>query len=43
MDQEASKRIAGFICDILDDESNIEAVAKKVKDLCTDYPVYIGK
>ncbi|WP_299977131.1 serine hydroxymethyltransferase [Desulfobacula sp.] len=43
MKEIAAKRIAGFICDVLDDESNIEIVAKKVKDLCIGYPLYIGK
>ncbi len=43
MDEKASKKIAGFVCDILDDQSNIESVAKDVKDLCRQYPLYIGK
>jgi glycine hydroxymethyltransferase len=43
MDEKASIKIAGFICDILDDEANIESVAKDVKDLCRQYPLYIGK
>ena len=43
MEEEASQRIAGFICDVLDDESTVETVAMKVRDLCTEYPLYIGK
>lgn len=43
MDEGASKKIAGFICDVLDDEKNVNGVAKKVKDLCTDHPLYTGK
>lgn len=43
MDEAAGKKIAAFICDVLDDEKNIEAVAKKVKALCTEYPLYIEK
>ena len=43
MNEEAGKKIAGFICDVLDDESNIEPVAKKVRDLCIDHPLYTGK
>ena len=43
MDEKASKKIAGFICDVLDDEKNIETMAGKVKDLCAQYPLYKGK
>jgi len=43
MKEQASQKIAGFICDVLDDESNVDAVAKKTKELCTEYPLYIGK
>ncbi len=43
MDEAAGKKIAAFICDVLDDEKNIEAVAKKVKALCTEYPLYVEK
>ncbi len=43
MDVAAAKQIAAFICDVLDDESNVEAVGKKVKDLCLKYPLYTGK
>jgi len=40
MKQEAVTKIAGWICDILDDENNVEAVAAKVKDICDQYPLY---
>ena len=43
MKEDASKIIAGLICDVLDDESNIEATGKKVKDLCNKYPIYTEK
>jgi len=43
MKEDAGKIIAGLICDVLDDESNIEAAGKKVKDLCNKYPIYTGK
>jgi glycine hydroxymethyltransferase len=43
MKEDAGKIIAGLICDVLDDESNIEATGKKVKDLCNQYPIYTGK
>jgi len=43
MKEDAGKIIAGLICDVLDDESNIEATGKKVKDLCNKYPIYTGK
>jgi len=42
MKETASKKIAGFICDVLDDEANIGKVAKKVRDLCIEYPLYGG-
>ncbi|MFH2092072.1 MAG: serine hydroxymethyltransferase [Pseudomonadota bacterium] len=42
IDEAASKQIAGFICDILDDEANIEKVACQVKELCAQYPLYTG-
>ncbi|MCP3876069.1 MAG: serine hydroxymethyltransferase [Desulfobacteraceae bacterium] len=41
MNEEASKKIAQFICDVLDDESNVAATGKKVKDLCMQYPLTI--
>ncbi len=40
MKEEASEKIAQFICDVLDDEANVDPVAVKVKDLCTQYPLY---
>ena len=43
MDEKASKAIAGFICDVLDDQKNIEITLRKVKDLCMQYPLYKGK
>ncbi len=39
MKEDASRTIAGLICDVLDDESNVEATSKKVKDLCRQYPL----
>jgi glycine hydroxymethyltransferase len=44
MKEDATSKIAGYICDILDgkndDENNVEAVAVKVKALCGQYPLY---
>ncbi len=40
MGQEAVQKIAQYICDILDDEANVEPTAAKVKDLCSQYPLY---
>lgn len=40
MKEEASAAIAGFICDILDNADNVTAVAARVKDLCSQYPLY---
>ncbi len=40
MKEEAITKIAQLICDILDDEANVEAVAIKVKKLCGQYPLY---
>ncbi|MCG8619839.1 MAG: serine hydroxymethyltransferase [Desulfobacterales bacterium] len=40
MKEEATRAIAGFICDILDDAANITRVAAQVKDLCSQYPLY---
>jgi len=37
-----SKIIAELICDVLDNESRIEATGKKVRELCCKYPLYIG-
>ena len=43
MKKDSSKIIADLICDVLDDESNIEKAGRKVKDLCIKYPIYTGK
>ena len=40
MKEDATRAIAGFICDILDDAANITRVAAQVKDLCSQYPLY---
>ncbi len=40
MGQEATRKIADYICDILDDDTAVEAVAAKVKELCRQYPLY---
>ena len=40
MKEDAVTAMAGFICDILDDEANVTPVAKKVKALCSQYPLY---
>lgn len=40
MNEDAVGDIAGFICDVLDDEANVAKVAAKVKELCTHYPLY---
>ena len=42
MKEDASQKIAGYICDVLDSESNIDTVAEKVNDLCKEYPLYKG-
>lgn len=38
--EETAGIIAGLICDVLDDESNIENAGRQVKDLCRQYPMY---
>lgn len=43
IDTDASRIIAAFICDVLDDEKNINKTAEKVKDLCASYTLYRGK
>lgn len=43
IDTDTSRIIATFICDVLDDEKNINKTAEKVKDLCASYPLYRGK
>ncbi|MCG8530079.1 MAG: serine hydroxymethyltransferase, partial [Desulfovibrionales bacterium] len=40
MKEDAAGQIAGFICDILDDEANVEKTAAAVKNLCAQYPLY---
>ncbi|MCP4723062.1 MAG: serine hydroxymethyltransferase, partial [Desulfobacteraceae bacterium] len=40
MGEEATTKIAQYICDILDDPANVEPVAAKVKNLCLQYPLY---
>ena len=40
MGQEAVQQIGQYICDILDDKTNVEPTAAKVKDLCSQYPLY---
>ena len=40
MNEDAVGAIAGFICDVLDDEANVPGVATKVKELCSRYPLY---
>ncbi|MBU3954255.1 MAG: serine hydroxymethyltransferase, partial [Proteobacteria bacterium] len=40
MGEDATTKIAHYICDILDDDANVEKVAAKVKDLCRQYPLY---
>jgi len=43
IDEDASRKIAGFICDVLDNEANVEKTAEKVRSLCMDFPAYKGK
>jgi len=40
MGEDATAKIAQYICDILEDEDNVEPVAAKVKDICRQYPLY---
>ncbi len=40
IDEAASREIAGFICDILDDKSKVDQVKASVKALCARYPLY---
>lgn len=40
MNEDAVGTIAGFICDVLDDEANVPGVADKVKALCAQHPLY---
>ncbi len=43
MKEDASAKIAEYICDVLDSPSNVKDVSKKVIALCTDYPLYQGE
>ncbi len=43
MKEDASSKIAEYICDVLDSQSNVGDVLKKVTALCTDYPLYRGE
>ncbi|MCF6247068.1 MAG: serine hydroxymethyltransferase [Desulfobacula sp.] len=43
MKEDASTKIAEYICDVLDSPSNVKDVSKKVTALCTDYPLYRGQ
>jgi glycine hydroxymethyltransferase len=43
MMEDAAREIGSFICDVLDDASRTEAVKKKVRDLCAQYPLYQEK
>ncbi|MCP4669834.1 MAG: serine hydroxymethyltransferase, partial [Desulfobacula sp.] len=40
MKEDSGKMIAGFICDVLDEASSMESTKKKVKGLCSKYPIY---
>lgn len=40
MKEDAVELMAGYICDILDDESKVASTAGKVKELCVQYPLY---
>jgi glycine hydroxymethyltransferase len=41
MKEDASRQIAQFICDVLDDEAKIEQTRENVRTLCKEYPLYI--
>ncbi len=43
IDEAASREIAGFICDILDDKASVDRVKTSVKALCARYPLYKEK
>jgi len=43
MMEDAAREIGSFICDVLDDAASIDAVRKKVTDLCAKYPLYKEK
>ena len=40
MMEDAAKEVGSYICDVLDDASKVDAVKKKVRDLCASYPLY---
>src|SRR3989339_828473 len=43
MKEDAAREIGSLICDVLDDATRTEAVKKKVRDLCAQYPLYQEK
>lgn len=43
MMEDAAREIGSFICDVLDDALKVDAVKKKVRDLCASYPLYTEK
>jgi len=43
MMEDAAREIGALICDVLDDASRTGAVKKKVRALCTQYPLYQEK
>ena len=43
MKEDAVREMTGYICDILDDAGNVPAVAVKVRELCSRYPLYKGR
>ncbi len=40
MDESACRKMAALICDVLDDEACTESVAREVRGLCTEFPLY---
>jgi len=40
MMEDAAREVGSYICDVLDDASKVDAVKKKVRDLCASYPLY---
>ena len=43
MMEDAAREIGSFICDVLDNASQVDTVKKKVRALCTAYPLYKEK
>ncbi len=43
MMEDAAREIGSYICDVLDGDSKVDAVKKKVRDLCATYPLYKEK